>query len=169
MTLRSIADKISYAVPLLAALTLTQCSGGFTVKVDYDKQANFSALRSFAFKEPQAPSKLERLIREAIQRDLSAKGYLLQAAGQSPDFDVVYHAAVEKKTIWQRQVSPAGVPTGIVPITFDEGTLAIQMLQPVTGKVIWTGQAAEAVDNQAQELEEIQPAVNDILARFPPR
>jgi hypothetical protein len=158
-----------YTAALLGALMLMRCGAGITVKVDYDKQTNFATLRSFAFEDSTAPSSTERLIKEAVQSELSRKGYLLQSGDRPADFTVAYHAAVQKKTIWQREYSPGGVPTGIVPITFDEGTIAIQMLDPKTGKAIWTGRAEEAVDNQTQALEQVEPEVSKILARFPPR
>lgn len=153
---------------VLFSILLAGCGAGITVKVDYDKQTNFAALRSFAFKDPQEQSKTEQLVRQAVRTELLRKGYRLEGGESPPDFNVAYHAAIQNKTIWQRDYSPGGVPTGIVPVTFAEGTIAIQMFEPKTGKQIWMGQATEAVDNQTQALEQIQPEVNRILARFPP-
>jgi len=156
-------------IPLCAVLVLFGCGAGITVQVDYDKQTNFGALRSFSFKEVRNPSRTDRLVQQAIQTELLAKQYNEKTGGESADFHVVYHAALQKKTIWQREYSPTGFPAGVVPITFNEGTVAIQIIDPKTGKAIWTGQAEEAIDNQTQELTEIQPEVKKILARFPPR
>jgi len=154
---------------LISVLALLSCGPRITVKVDYDDKTNFAALRSFGFKDSTEPSKTEQLVKQAVQNELLAKGYSLRTKNEPADFQVAYHAAIQKKTIWQRELSPTGVPTGIVPITFDEGTIAIQMLDPKTGKVIWTGQAEEAVDDQNQAVDEIKPEVSKILARFPPR
>lgn len=153
---------------VLFSILLAGCGAGITVQVDYDKQTNFAALRSFAFEDAAEQSKTDQLVREAVRTELLRKGYRLEAGESPPDFNVAYHAAVQSKKIWQRDYSPGGVPTGIVPVTFAEGTIAIQMFEPKTGKQIWLGQAAEAVNNQTQALEQIQPEVNRILARFPP-
>jgi len=169
LQLQFFARGASWGVLFFGAVTLLGCSAGMTVKVDYDDKANFAALRSFGFKDSQDPSKVEQLVKEAVQRQLLSKGYTLHTGPERPDFQVTYHAATQKKTIWQRQYSPRGVPTGVVPITFEEGTIAIQMLDPKTEKVIWTGQVAEAVDNQTQAIDDINPEVNKILTRFPPR
>lgn len=153
---------------LFAVLALFGCGAGITVQVDYDKQTNFGALRSFSFKEVKTPSRADQLVQQAIQTELLAKRYN-ETGTESADFRVVYHAALQKKTIWQREYSPSGAPTGVVPITFNEGTIAIQIIDPKTGKVIWTGQAEQAIDNQTQALSDVQPEVSKILARFPPR
>lgn len=168
---KNTACPVEHAPRWLAffAILLAGCGAGITVNVDYDRQTNFAALRSFGFKDPAEQSKAEQLVRQAVRTELLRKGYQLQGGDAAPDFNVAYHAAVQNKTIWQRDYSPRGVPTGAVPVTFAEGTIAIQMFDAKTGKQIWMGRAEEAVDNQTQALEQIQPEVNQILARFPPR
>ena len=160
---------VTYLLLWFSLLVLFGCGAGITVQVNYDKQANFAALRSFSLKATEDASATERRVRQAIQTELLARGYIEQIGGASADFHVTYHAALQKKTIWQREYSARGIPAGIVPITFNEGTIAIRIIDPKTEKVIWTGHAEEAVNNQTQALSEIQPAVKKILARFPPR
>lgn len=169
MTQYCFIERGAACLVLFSLLTLFGCGAGITVQVDYDKKANFEGLRSFSFKEGNDSSAVERRVQQAIRTELSVKGYNEQTGGGSADFQVASHAALQKKTIWQREFSPRGIPAGVVPITFNEGTIAVQIITPKTGKVIWTGRAEEAVSNQAQALSEIQPEVKKILARFPPR
>lgn len=164
-----LARGTSCGLFLISVLTLLSCGPQITVKVDYDDKTNFAALRSFGFKDSTEPSKTEQVVKQAVQSELLAKGYSLRTENEPADFQVACHAATQKKTIWQHEYSPTGVPTGIVPITFDEGTIAIQIIDPKTGKVIWTGQAEEALDDQSQTVDEIKPEVSKLLARFPPR
>lgn len=152
---------------LLFTLLLGRCSP-VTVNYQYDKRADFRRLRSFAMKPSADPSAADKILGQAIEQELAAKGYK-PAPADKADMLVAYHAAIQKRTIWQREFSPRGVPRGITPVTFKEGTIAIQFVDPELQHSVWDGHAEEAIDDVSQAREDIGPAVKKLLANFPPR
>ena len=97
-------------------LLLAGC--GTTVNVDYDKQANFQALRTFTLlPTPETKTGDERLdsplvdkrIRNAIITNLNARGY--REVKDNPDFAVAYQLGVRQEIDSSRASMTVGVGT----------------------------------------------------------
>jgi len=171
----------------LAALLLAGCST-VTVTTDYDRSANFGALRTYAWRPgPQQGLDdprfdrgfLDARVHAAVDRVLAARGHQQATPGTAPDFLVGYHAVVRQKTSVQTINSWYGYRVGgwaAYPAThtydYDEGTLLIDVIEPTTMKLLWRGVGKGVVDASAsaeKRERRINDAVDKILADFPPR
>jgi hypothetical protein len=98
---------------LLVAVTV---AFGMSVKSDYEKNYNFSRLRTFAFKtdrasnDPLSTNTLEAgRIQNALAAQLEANGFT--QATQNPDFIVAFYSRTKQKT----QVQSSGFGPGFGP------------------------------------------------------
>ena len=177
---------------LIPAVLLAACSG-IQVASDYDPNADFSALHTYAWlsrpqsepgaADPEAPFVNQRIV-AALERELAAKGYEKIEQGQ-PDFYVGYHVAVEQKMTTQMMDTSYGYPTGPgwyyrpTPYTsrsytyeYEEGTLAVDIADGANKVLVWRGTAQAELrkkfdpDKAEQRINE---AVKRILEQFPPQ
>ena len=171
-------------VVICAALFVAGCST-FRVSADYDRDASFGDLRTYAWRDTPAHGVDPRLdvtplgqrVRASADRELAAKGYRLAAPGQRADFIVGHHFVLEHKETQQAIGGWYGYRGGprmsrTIPYDYDEGTLLIDVIQPDSRSLLWRGSATAVIDRSAspQKRERrIDEAVTKILAQFPPR
>ncbi|MFQ6112719.1 MAG: DUF4136 domain-containing protein [bacterium] len=161
-------------------LGLMSCSS-ITVKSDYDRQVNFANYQTFKWMPYPAKagkstvaknSLLDKRIRRAVERELSAKGYEIVQTGKA-DAALAYHTAVRQKV----DVSGVGYgywrgwPRGrrVYVHSYKEGTLVVDIVDPDLKQLIWRGLATDVVDDPEESEEKINEAVKKILERFPPQ
>lgn len=182
------AKRLSLIVLLL---TFLHACSGITVSQDYEKEYNFSGLRTFAWK-PNEDNEygivdndlVDKRVRTAIENTLLAKSYR-QVDSYNPDFFISYHLTVEQK-ITSSGVSGGvsigrssrgryggvGMSTGSQVQAFDQGTLLIDVTIPLGDKLVWRGIATQAVSDHSSPEEStviINETVEKILAQFPPK
>ena len=172
----------------LAAL-LGACATTPRIVAEGDPQADFSRYRSYAFYQPVAMEQsgystyLTTRIRDAIRREMEARGYAYDEA--SPDLRVNFQGLVRERTdvysiprsdthfyynYWARSYVA-------VPFWYDEtqvrqyteGTLSIDLVDARRNHLVWTGAAiARVTQKTAQERsDEADAAVHAIFLRFP--
>lgn len=174
-TKRRNGARVGHFMLIAAAAGLAACS---TVKVDseYDKQADFSRLKTFRWAEVPAvtvgdprveDTALQARVHLAVNRELEAKG-LRRVEGTDADLLVNYHVTLEEKMTGEKVndkygYSPGGgwtqgahqgwswglggYNTPSVPTTYyEEGTVIIDMVDPATKLLIWRGSARTVVD-----------------------
>ena len=172
---------------LALALLCLSCSG-IRVTTDYDPNADFTKVRSYAWLDEQSgvqgdradvTSLLDRRVRRSVDTELQKKG--LSAANRTAaDALVTYHLGVETKldvnTIdtgygygrgWYR----GGVSTHTTVTEYQEGTLLIDIVDPKAKQLIWrgSGQARIRRSSTPEEREQrIDEAVAEILKSYPP-
>jgi hypothetical protein len=180
---------LRFGAMLILGLSLAGCSA-FTINTDYDPGASFLELRTYdwAPAETEAPKDprvendlLEARVHDAVDAELSARGYSQVAEGEAADFWVTYHAGVEAKidvtTIQQaypyyRGYSRWGGYSETYVRNYDEGTLILDVIDPETDRLIWRGSAqAQVNDRSTPEKREkrVRDAAAAILDRFPPQ
>ena len=162
---------------------LAACSG-ISVSDDFDTQADFTKLRTYAWHVPPAgtPSvdqlTQQRIVR-AVDDALEAKGFRKADSG-TPDFKVHTLASVTQRIqtqpvsigvgyAWRYGYVAAG--DGVEISTYDEGTLVVDVISAATGSLVWRGTARAAVqrDRTPEQREaRIREAAFKILERFPP-
>lgn len=177
------------SIYLLAAL-IAGCSG-ITVSQDYDKDVDFSTIRTFDWKPdsdaaPDDPSEMSPLVatrvRNAIQKELSAKGITLDEA--APDILIDYNLKVESKISSSNVGTTIGFGTGgygtmggVVISTapdirqYDEGTLYIDFYRADDAQLVWRGISSQVIDKHDKPdrvTEQINLNVQKILEQFPP-
>ena len=174
------------------AMALVSSCSGISVSQDYDREADFQALKSYDWRQtpvteatsesPMTPLVANR-IRNAIVHELGAKN--IHRDETSPDFLVEYHLSVESKISSSQVTTTIGFGTGYYGgfggvgfstapdiRQYDEGTLVIDFYLADTDKMVWRGLASQVVDKHEKPekvTEQINAAVKKILEQFPPK
>ena len=166
---------------MLALLLLVSCST-ISVNQDYDPEYDFSKLKTYGFIPLSTESGIDQLSADklgaAIKNEMNAKGYSLS---EPADFGIALMFSSKTKTniqsygygygygYWGR---PGMYGTGGVDVTqYDEGTLVIDIIDMTEQKLIWRGIGSGAMKESPtveERTENINNAVNKILAQFPP-
>lgn len=163
-----------------------------SVNVDYDRQADFSRLKTFALLEasqiktgdPRLDSPLvEQRIRKAIVAQLRARGFVPDE--RQPDFLVRYDIRVKQEI----EGDSSGITIGFGSFSshsaiglsygfpgyevesYDRAVLVIDMLDAASRRLLWRGSYGERLyDGLTPEKMDatINTTVNEILSHFPP-
>lgn len=181
-----------YSLPIFCFVfmlaTLTSC-GNVSVKQDYDVNYNFSTLKNFAWLviDPGgAPPRHNTLVEERVHKiadeHLKANGFALSSKGQA-DFILDYHYYARDVIV---DASSVGFGYGVggrggfsgVGLGFPMGgtssreveTLVIDVISPVTNKLVWRGVASERLINSTPEKTSANftRVIQAILKKFPP-
>ena len=167
---------------------LTGCSS-VSVKRDFDKDMDFTSLKTFAWQHaeqpqtgnPQIDNDLnDERIRNAINATLSSKGFEITKSAEA-DFLVAYFVDHQRK-LSSSSVSMGmgrgsagryggvGYHTGVSE--YEQANLTIDMIDQKTEKMIWRGVGARSVyegSNPQKSTKIINEAVAKILKKFPPK
>lgn len=172
---------------LLASVACTRAQ----IKYDYDARANYAAFKTFDWMAAPKRAKdkagkvdnaiMERRVKGAIERELSAKGFKLEASAD-PDFLVTYYPIYKDRHY--RTATHVGMGWGYRPwwgvhtgtvITrqhsYTEGTIVVEIVDFKTNQLVWHGAAVGALTG-IRTAEDAEAAVNQevprLLAGFPP-
>lgn len=165
----------------IALILLVSCST-ISVNQDYDPEYDFSKLKTYGFIPLASESGIDQLSADklgaAIKNELDAKGYTVS---DKADFGIALMFSSKTKTniqsygygygygYWGR---PGMYGTGGVDVTqYDEGTLVIDIIDMAEQKLVWRGIGSGAMEQSPtveERTENINNAVNKILAQFPP-
>ena len=179
----------SFSTLLLTGL-LTGCSG-ITVSQDYDKEADFSALHTFAWKvhpddraydDSEISPLVATRVRNAITNELSGKG--ITYTETSPDFLIDYNLKVESRITSTNVGTTIGYGAGgygsfggLVFSTspdirqYDEGTLFIDFYTADDTRLVWRGISSQIIDKHDSPdrvTKQVNLNVQKILEQFPP-
>ncbi len=180
--------KREFFLYMVAVVVLSGCSS-ISVSRDYDETVNFSALKTFAWKDAVQPETgnpridndlIDDRIRTAVNRELTAKGFRLAKQGFA-DFQVSYFVEY-KQRIGGGTVSVGmgggtggryggvGYNTGISD--YEEGHLTIDMIDPSDDKTFWRGvgrRTSYETSNPKKITKIVNQSVSGILKKFPPK
>lgn len=185
------------ALPLTALLIamLAGCATG--PQHEFDQQANFSELRTFAWLEPKYGDRdvsvsdpvldsplLGQRVRQAVVRELQERGYV--QVEENPDFFVTYHTAEREE---ERPGSGAYMSLGyghgygyyghspyygssvvldLTPRSFLEGTLIIDIVNARSDELVWRGWNDSVLNQRSFDQQRVNESVDYILTAFPP-
>lgn len=163
----------------LILLAGAACSS-IETNVDYDRAANFSTYKTFAFKDVHTldnPISMRR-VQAAIATTLAARG--LAKADGVPDLWVVLHTRTHRQTQvttynagwgwgwgWRGGYGGAAYVQQI-PI----GTLVVDLVDTKAKELVWRGRASRVVSSDEMPKdrdEKVQEAVNKLFDGFPPK
>jgi hypothetical protein len=174
---------------ILAAMLFVGVSSAcssVSVSSDYDRSANFAGFKTWSwFAESGAPgsdasgvvSLTSARIKSALANELETRGY--PEVARDGSFLVTFHTVVQQKIdagsepygyAWRGGY--AGHSAGPDIVTYDEGTLLVDFIDPKSKSMIWRGTATAVVDpHSSAESREglIKEAVKKIVDEFPPK
>ncbi len=179
---------------LVTAAFLAGCGGGLQVDTDFDPQADFASMRTYAWAQRTPTGEDDSRvynaitagrIKTAVDNALQAKG--LRQVSSSPDVYVAWHGAINGKMSYEtisndygygwgrygRGGWGVGATTSRTEVReWDEGTLLIDFIDAGTEELVYrtVGQAklsqAQRTPQEAQEVA--NEVVLKMLADFPP-
>jgi Domain of unknown function (DUF4136) len=142
-------------VALLAAMTiLGGCSGA---KYIYDPGTNFSGLKSYAWTPASYIGRKESLVVANVQfvadQVLERKGF--KKTSENPDLLISIENEYELGTYYSND-------------GFQLRMLTLKIYQRESKELIWRGTAPGAINTDAAS-NDLKSAVQDVLAKFPPK
>lgn len=166
----------------LLAVGLTGCPGGTSVRTDYDHQANFKMFHTFSVAHVKTDNPLnEARVRNEVTKDLSAKGLRMVDSGG----DLVITAVGSTKNKQEYTTfyndpgfgyyyggfgglgSPGYSTTSVQ--NYKVGTLILDMYNGESKRLVWRSIGKRGIsDSSEAKREELDAAVDKMLASFPP-
>jgi hypothetical protein len=114
-------------------------------------------------------------IKQAVDAQLAAKG-LTKTADDKADLYVGYQIAVDQEKQWNAYGMGGGVRWGgmgtATSSTINVGTLVLDMYDPSTKQLVWTGNATKTMDpsgNQEKNQKNLNKAMQKLLKNYPPK
>src|SRR3954468_6720577 len=162
-----------HTVTALALIVLSACAS-LEVKTEQELETDFSRYHTYAWIEGapggREPS-LESQIQTAVDRELPFKRLQRVEKGGSPDLYVSICVTVEEDRVvqpdqWGYDLGTVGV-SGSRASVLPRGTLLVDLVDSGSRRLVWRGQASQAVDREASE-ETIRKAVREIFRPYPP-
>ena len=143
---------------------------------DYDPGFDFSGLKTYAWVDATGDTGIdelnERRVRAAVDRVLSAKGYV--EAADDIDFRVAIHGGtrtrvgVSERNYGRRGWYGAG---GVDVYEYDEGLISVHVIDASKNQLVWRGTATKVLAHNPTPqkiVETINLAVDRIFDDFPP-
>lgn len=178
-------------IPLL--LVLAACQGP-QVQRDFDPARDFSAYRTWSWKEPALQYRpddpriksdlTEQRIRDAVAEQLDQRGLRPATAGSATGVNVQAWYIVDQRTQQYSTTSGAwgnpwygywGGPmfTDTRTINYQVGTLQIDFYDATDGKLVWRGSAEQVLSSRQGTPDEragtLRELVTKVLSQYPPR
>jgi hypothetical protein len=167
---------LAFVMVLLACCMMR----GQDVTTNYMPGTDFSKYHTYkwvAIAGRGAPDQiLEAQIKQAIDAQLNAKG-LTKVEGDKADLFVGYQVGVTKEREWNAYRTGFGFPGGLdsataTSSTITIGTLILDIYDPATKQLVWTGSASKSIDSSKdpQKIQKnLNKAMQKLLKDFPPR
>jgi len=115
-------------------------------------------------------------IKQAVDAQLSTKG-LTKTDSDKADLYVGYQTAVSQQKQWNAYGMGGGYRWGggmasATSSTIDIGSIVVDMYDPSTKQLVWTGTASKTMDpssNQQKNEKNLDKAMAKLLKNFPPK
>jgi len=189
--------KRTFVVVGILALTVAVVQAGMKVKVEFDKEYDFSKVRTYGW-HPDGAGEVKLLMREggdpeqirarweptikdAVEKEMGKRG-LVPATSGVPDLYLNYYflsgpnSEAQTRGQFIGAVPPWGVPdfemtTSSLKI-FEQGTLILDLIDGPKRQIVWRGIGEAKVDRQRTPVERekrIREAMAELLKKFPPK
>ena len=189
--------KQTFAAVGILALTTAVVHAGIKVKVEFDKEYDFSKVRTYGW-HPDGAGEVKLLMREggdpeqirvrweptikdAVEKEMAKRG-LVPATSGVPDLYLNYYflSGPNSESQYRGQfigaIPPWGVPdfemtTSSLKI-FEQGTLILDLIDGPKRQIVWRGIGEAKVDRQRTPVERekrIREAMAELLKKFPPK
>jgi len=164
-----------FALSLVAVRTLVAQD----VTYNFMPGTNFSQFHTYKWVAIQGavyPNQiLDAEIKDAVNSQLQAKGLTL-TTGDKADLYVGYQTTVDQQRQWNAYGMGGGWRFGgmgtATSSTIDVGTIVLDMYDPSTKTLVWTGRATKTIDpssNQQKNQKNLDNAMKKLLKNYPPK
>jgi len=170
-----LSSGLAIALLLLAAGPLVAQD----VKSNFMPGTNFSKYHTYKWVNIEGASHPDQIvdaeIKQAVDAQLATKG-LTKTDGDKADMYVGYQIAVDQQKQWNGYGMGGGVRWGEMATatssTINVGTLVLDMYDPTTKQLVWTGSATKTMDpssNQQKNEKNLSKAMEKLLKNYPPK
>jgi hypothetical protein len=163
------------------ALALLACSVGWAqdVKYNFMPGTNFAKYHTYkwvAIEGGAHPNQIvDAQIKQAVDSQLAGKGFT-KTDNDKADLYLGYQIAVDQEKQWNAygmggRWAGGGMATA-QQSTISVGTLVLDMYDPGTKQLVWTGNATKTIDpssNQEKNQKNLDKAMQKLLKNFPPK
>jgi hypothetical protein len=175
------------AIAVLLLLLACVAAQAQKVKVEFDKNVDFTKLKTYAWDpntQASARPVLALAIKGAVNHELDQRG--LTQVAENPDLYIAMYGAVDSDfavTYSDFYYGPYGIPAfdqsflmwGVAPGTVNtavvhKGQLVVDLLDASAKKLVWRGVATGKLSDQQMKLvEQVNTAVEKLFAKYPPK
>jgi len=163
------------ALLLLTAKTLTAQD----VKYNFMPGTDFSKYHTYKWVSIEGASHPNQIvdaqIKQSVDSQLASKG-LTKTDSDKADLYVGYQIAVDKEKQWNGYGMGGGIRWGgmatATSSTINVGTLVLDLYDPATKQLVWTGNATKTIDpgsNQEKNQKNLDKAMQKLLKNYPPK
>jgi len=164
---------------ILAALTcgVTLAQDITTNSMPGTNFANYHSYKWVTVEGATYPNQiLDAQIKSSIDSQLASKG-LTKVDSDKADLYVAYQASINQEKQWNAYGTGGGLRWGggmatAQSSTISVGTLVLDMYDPSTKQLVWTGRATKTLDpgaNQEKRQKNLDKAMQKLLKNFPPK
>jgi hypothetical protein len=161
----------------IATLLLAAAARAQSVTYDMDRTAPFATFKTYAWVRGTevADDWNDKRVISAVNMQLALRGMLRVDATQHPDVLVRYHAAFDRKVQISGSASgPFLFPAGRTGTARAEGilvgTLAVDVIEARTKRIVWRGVASKDIDvtaDPARREKSINRTAEKLFKKYP--
>ena len=119
---------------------------------------------------------IDAQIKDAVDSQLATKG-LTKTTDDKADLYIGYQTSLAQQEQWNAYGMGGGYRWGggmatATSSTINIGTLVLDMYDPATKQLVWTGRATKTIDgggNQQKKQKNLDNAMKKLLKNFPPK
>jgi hypothetical protein len=180
MRVRNLHRLMTAAVLIAAALITTGVLFAQDVRTNAMPGIDFTKYHTYKWVLIEGASHPNQIIdaeiKQSVDSQLAAKG-LTKTTDDKADLYIGYQVAVDQQKQWNAYGMGGGVRWGggmatATQSTISVGTLVLDMYDPSTKQLVWTGSATNSLNpNSSQEKNEknLNKAMAKLLKNYPPK
>jgi len=173
--------RIVLAAPIMVLLLLTAGTlAAQDVKYNFMPGTDFSKYHTYKWVSIEGgahPNQIvDAQIKQSVDSQLASKG-LTKTDNDKADLYIGYQIAVDQEKQWNAYGMGGGLRWGggmatASSSTISIGTLVLDMYDPSTKQLVWTGNATKTIDpssNQEKNQKSLDKAMQKLLKNYPPK
>jgi hypothetical protein len=167
-----------YSLALSVLLLIGGALAAQDVKYNFMPGTDFSKYHTYKWVNIEGASHPNQImdaeIKQAVDSQLASKG-MTKTDNEKADLYVGYQIAVDKEKQWNAWGTGRGFGGGMgsaTQSTINIGTLVLDMYDPGTKQLVWTGNATKTIDpssNQEKNQKNLNKAMAKLLKNYPPK
>jgi len=179
----SLVRRSRVALILCVMVVLACGAQAQKIKVEYDKQLDFSKFKTYAIDPVDNAAKpmLRLAIQAAVQDDLSKRG--LTKVDANPDLYVQMYGAIDSDVtasyhdpIYGSGIPPInaninlwyGIPGTVTTVVVHKGQMVVDIIDAASKKVVWRAIANQKLSDQRSKLlDQVNTAVEKMFKQYP--